>query len=194
MIFLKVILNIENLLKEFESNFIKFRKICIIGIGAEFRQDDAVGTQLIKDLICRIKELIQSHNNDLFILHGDDVLQYHQFLFINGAVLPEQYCEIIAEFNPDFMIIIDAAIFQGKPGDIIKTDVDSWNYSPVLSHMLPLSQFVSMIKIINSKFCAHIEILGIYAQNIFFGENFSESVQQIKDHIEKFLMLKMLQF
>jgi hydrogenase maturation protease len=189
---MKQFITLDDLIKGFESSILKFKKISIIGIGAEFRQDDAVGTQLLKQLITKFECLSQSLNVSYSDFHIDEYIRFQNLLLINGTVLPEQYVDIIADFNPDYMIIIDAAVYNGDQFPILKTDIDSWTFSPVSSHMIPLSQFISMIKLINPKFVPNIDVIGIKAQNIFFGEDLSESVQYIKNCIQEFFITNLI--
>lgn len=80
-------------LSKYERN-----KIVFVGLGNELRADDGAGLELIERLRSK-KEFYGSH-------------------FITAGRSPENYLESILNSNPQVVIFIDAAEWDGSPGEI----------------------------------------------------------------------------
>ena len=101
-------------------------RVVLLGIGNEFNGDDAVGPWVIEHLKGQLPF-------------------YEHLLLINGANAPENFTSPIRKFNPDLVIMIDAADMGQPVGSIAWVD---WQHSDGFSastHTLPphvLGQFL----------------------------------------------------
>ena len=70
-------------------------RVCILGFGNRLWRDDGVGS-------CIAEALQDCENLDA----------------VDGGFVPENYLEIVAGKNPDAILMIDAADFDGAPGEL----------------------------------------------------------------------------
>ncbi len=135
------------------------KKLAILGVGSELRGDDGVGPYL--------SEKLSSFNSE-------------SFLSINGDLIPENFTGDLRKFQPENIIIIDAA-FMGKSTGYIEivriNDLTGISFS---SHSMPLSV---LGKYLLQEIGANIYILGIQSSNIDFGSEISREVKEAADKI-----------
>ena len=70
-------------------------RLCVVGVGNRLRGDDGVGPAVVERLASGSGRLV-----------------------IDGGSAPENYAEAIARFDPDHVILVDAADFGGAPGEV----------------------------------------------------------------------------
>jgi hydrogenase 3 maturation protease len=70
-------------------------RLGVVGVGHPFRGDDGAGPAVVG----RLRPTAQ-------------------FLCVNGGSAPENYAESVARFAPNHVILVDAAEFGGRPGEI----------------------------------------------------------------------------
>jgi len=135
------------------SNYRK-DKIVFVGLGNEFRADDAAGLELVRKLRTR-KEFQSSH----FILAGRN---------------PENYLQTILDYNPDLVIFIDAAEWNGNPGDIKLFNDEDIGQTEFSTHTFS----IKMIKdyLLNQQ-QMNFMFIGIQPLRKNFEEGLSEPVQ-----------------
>lgn len=73
------------------------KKFAVLGVGSNLRGDDGVGPY--------ISEKLSEYNSD-------------SFLSINGDLVPENFTHDLSEFNPNCVLIIDAAFLEKSPGEV----------------------------------------------------------------------------
>jgi hydrogenase 3 maturation protease len=71
------------------------RRVAVMGIGNELRGDDAAGMLAARAL---------------------RRLQHDSFLVVEGATAPENYTGMLRRFQPDLVLLIDAAELGEQPG------------------------------------------------------------------------------
>lgn len=71
------------------------RRVAVMGIGNELRGDDAAGVLAAR------------------ALHG---LQHDRFLVVEAATAPENHTGLLRRFQPDLVLLIDAAQLGEQPG------------------------------------------------------------------------------
>jgi len=98
-------------------------KAVFVGIGSEFRGDDAVGVVIVN----RLAELT---NPDCSL----------RFLFINGGCAPENILGEIRAFQPETIVFIDAAVLGEPPGTVQLLDTRDVKIAGIsfCTHTLPL--------------------------------------------------------
>lgn len=143
----------------------------IIGIGNEFRSDDAVGLIVAR----KLKELypdfdiIESDGN------GTDLLNYFQ--------------------NYDKLIIIDAAISE-NPEDIgrikeikVTDDLDFSEINPFSSHAFSLLSALRLAKQLNI-LPKELYLYLIFSSNFSFGQEISQKVKEASEKILDIILKK----
>ena len=133
-----------------------FRKLIVLGVGNELKSDDGVGPFIIKKLIA---ENIEKDN----------------LLFINAETVPENFTGKIRKEKPTHVIIVDACLMGGKPGDIKIVDKDDFVNIGISTHSMSLSYFVKYLEN-DSDF--KIIFVGIEPETMDWGETPTESVEK----------------
>lgn len=141
------------------SNYRK-DKIVFVGLGNELRADDAAGLELVK----KIKSTNEFKTSP-FILAGRN---------------PENHLQTILDYNPEIVVFIDAAEWNGNPGDIKLFNDEDIALTEFSTHTFS----IKMIKdyLINQK-QMNVMFIGIKPLRKNFEEGLSEPVQIA---IEKF--------
>ena len=133
-------------------------RVGVLGIGSEFRGDDAAGIMVAERLI-----KYYSRNKKI---------QEKIKVFI-GSTAPENVTGEIKRFRPEHLIIIDSAN-MGKPVgamEIIEPgDVEGFSFC---THSLPLK---TMAIYLISEIGCKITIIGIQPKTIHFGSKVSDKV------------------
>ncbi|HOJ86464.1 MAG: hydrogenase maturation peptidase HycI [Elusimicrobiales bacterium] len=131
-------------------------------IGNDLREDDGAGPYIAK----KIK------NDRIKIMDA-------------GSVFENRVSEII-ELKPDKLVIIDAAFFGGKPGDMqILDEKNLKSYKMFSTHTLPLNIFLELIR--DEIKNIEIVILGIQPKSMDYKEGISKEVQESCDNIVNYL-------
>lgn len=116
----------------FESqlgDFLKgYEKLVILGVGNELKCDDGIGPYIIK----RLQEQIVEDKDRL--------------LFIDAQTVPENFTGKIRKENPTHLIIVDACLMGGEPGDMKIVDNDDFAQIGISTHSMSLAFFVKYLK------------------------------------------------
>lgn len=140
------------------------KKLAMLGVGSELRGDDGVGPYL--------SEKLSGFNSE-------------SFLSINGDLVPENFTRDLRKFQPDNIIIIDAAFMGKSAGDIEIVKINELTGISFSSHSMPLSV---LGKYLSQEIGANVYILGIQPIYIDFGSELSLEVRKSADKI--FEMIK----
>jgi len=131
------------------------RRVAILGIGSPIRGDDAVGLKVLDFLM----------EMDL----GDDVL------LLRTETVPESFTGEVREFSPTHIVLIDAAHFDGEPGEVSVIPPDKIKGQTVSTHNMPLNIFVEFLK---KSIAENVILLGLQGVNIGFQEPVTPSVKK----------------
>ncbi len=135
------------------------KKLVVLGVGSELRGDDGVGPYLAEKLS---------------IFNGPS------FLSINGDLVPENFTGDLRKFQPDNVIIIDAAFMEKRAGETAIIGINEITGVSFSSHSMSLSV---LGKYLSQEIGANVYILGIQAANIDFGSEISPKVRDSADYI-----------
>ena len=135
------------------------KKLAVLGVGSELRGDDGVGPYL--------SEKLSGFNRE-------------SFLSINGDLVPENFTRDLRKFQPDNVIIIDAAFMEKPIGEIEIITINEVTGISFSSHSMSLSV---LGKYLSKEIGANIYILGIQAAYIDFGKEISPKVRESADKI-----------
>ncbi|MDP3791729.1 MAG: hydrogenase maturation peptidase HycI [Candidatus Omnitrophota bacterium] len=145
----------QSLTKELQARLKGAKRIAVLGVGSEFRADDAAG-MLVAENIHK-----KSKNNRLKV-----------FL---GATAPENLTGEIKRYKPTHLIVVDTADLKEKPGAVLLLETEDLGEGVSFStHKLPAK--VMMDYFIQSIKC-RIIFIGIQPKNISFGKPASKEVK-----------------
>jgi hydrogenase 3 maturation protease len=137
----------------------------ILGVGNPLRGDDAIGSEIAKELIK---------------LGWDNV--------IDAESAPENFLLKVLEKRPERVILIDACDFSGETGEFRLFKKEEWaRISPASfsTHTLPLSLFMSLLE----KECGcEVYLLGIQVKQLDFASEMSPDLLEAKKKIIDFLL------
>jgi hydrogenase 3 maturation protease len=125
----------------------------IITIGNQFRADDGAG-----------------------VLVGNNIRKFpHNYRLINAEDRPENAIEEAISGNQTITIIIDAADFGERAGEIRVLPAESIREKTMSTHTFPLDVFA---KIIEKETMSKIIFIGIQIRHVTYGENMSDEVKK----------------
>lgn len=140
------------------SDFLKdFEKLIVLGVGNELKCDDGVGPFIIK----RLKE--------------QGIEDKNRLLFINAETVPENFTGKIRKENPTHLIIVDACLMGGKPGDMKIVDKHDFANIGISTHSMSLSFFVRYLEK-DTDF--KIIFIGIEPESMDYSEELTENVER----------------
>lgn len=140
-------------LSDLQNRINGYTKLVIIGIGNEMNGDDAAGMFIAKEL----QKTLKDPKVEIFL----------------GGATPENLTGPIKKTSPSHILIIDAADFGAKPGEIKILDKDQIEGAGFSTHSFPLSVFVDYLK---QETGAVVILLGIQPKSMKPGEEISAEV------------------
>ncbi len=142
-------------------------KVAILGIGNELRGDDAAGVIVAREL--------NNARNGLPNPSGA-----HKTLIIEAGAAPEAFTGQLRRFDPDLVIMIDAAQLNEPPGTI---RVIEWQDTIGLSastHSLPLNVIAQYLI---SELRCEVIIIGLQSEANAFDTPLSPSMRRAVDDV-----------
>jgi len=131
------------------------RRVAIMGVGNEFNGDDAVGIHVVRGL----RQLIGERND---------------ILLVEACHAPENCTGLITRFQPDTVIIIDAAHMDKPAGTIDWIDAGGIDQQTPSTHSIPLSILVDYL--VQETQC-QAAVIGIQAGQTDEFTDLTEEVQ-----------------
>ncbi len=125
-------------------------------VGNPFRSDDGVGSYLasfLMDLPVRL---------------------------LDAGQTPENIIDEATELKPSRVIILDAADFGGKPGEVRVISEEAIPETTLTTHMVPMNV---VSRLITESTGAKIIFIGIQPKTVTLGEGLSPEVRQTADEI-----------
>jgi len=133
------------------------KRILLLGVGNRLRGDDAVGSLLVERLQGKM---------DIFMIDAGDV--------------PENYLGPIEESGAEVVLVVDAADFGGKVGDVAIFDIEQVQGMSVSTHTANLGL---LFKIISPEKRPQVIMLGIQPGNLELGQGLSEPVRVTMENL-----------
>lgn len=144
----------------FESqlrDFLKgFDKLIVLGVGNELKCDDGVGPFIIRNL------------------QTEDV-EKDRLLFIDAKTVPENFTGKLRKEKPSHIIIVDACLMGGNPGDMKIVDEDDFADIGISTHSMSLSYFVRYLEKDND---FRIIFVGIEPESMDYSEKLTGNVEK----------------
>lgn len=148
----------RNLKKEIKNRLSNAKKVAVLGIGSELISDDAAGMLVVRQL----KDLFRPKKNKNFRV----------FL---GHSAPENLTGRIKKFCPTHLLIIDAADFGAKAGNIHFIDSDDIGGVAFSTHRLPTKILADYLK---KELNCKIDVVGIQPKALLFCAPVSEEIKE----------------
>ena len=147
-------MSFESQLRDFLTDY---EKLIILGVGNELKCDDGVGPYIIKKL------------------QAEDIEDKDKLLFINAETVPENFTGKLRKENPSHIIIVDACLMGGEPGDIKIVDKYDFANIGISTHSMSLSYFVKYLERDNN---FKIIFVGIEPESMDYSEKLTENVEK----------------
>lgn len=147
-------MSFESQLRDFLTDY---EKLIILGVGNELKCDDGVGPYIIKKL------------------QAEDIEDRDKLLFINAETVPENFTGKLRKENPSHIIIVDACLMGGEPGDVKIVDKYDFANIGISTHSMSLSYFVKYLERDND---FKIIFVGIEPESMDFSEKLTENVEK----------------
>jgi hydrogenase 3 maturation protease len=145
-------------------------RLAVVGIGSELNGDDAAGVQVARTLI---------------LTAGKPA----DFLALDGGSIPENTSGPLRRFQPDLVILVDAADMESTPGTVRWLVKDQINGMSASSHTLPLSVLGGFLE---EELECRVEYLGIQPGQLEFGADLSPEVMKSVEGISLTLSKQMI--
>ena len=146
-------MSFESQLEDFLNDF---KKLIVLGVGNELKSDDGVGPFIIRKLI-------------------DEGIENDKILLINAETVPENFTGKLRKENPSHIIIVDACLMGGEPGDVKIVDKYDFANIGISTHSMSLSYFVKYLEMDND---FKIIFVGIEPESMDFSEKLTENVEK----------------
>ena len=147
----------QNLKKKLAAKLKKAKKTALLCIGSELRSDDAAGILVAKHLLEK------------------KITAKKQFKVFIGETAPENLTGEIKTFNPDLLVIIDAANLGKKPGTTAVFSAKQLRGVSFSTHTLPLGMIIDYIK---GYVDCSVVLIGIQPKSIEFGISVTPAVKK----------------
>lgn len=132
-------------------------KLIVLGVGNELKSDDGVGPFIIK----KLKE--------------ENIENKKKLLFINAETVPENFTGKIRKEKPTHLIIVDACLMGGEPGDMQIVNKYEFANIGISTHSMSLSFFVRYLEK-DTEF--GIIFVGIEPETMDWGESPTPKVEK----------------
>jgi len=139
-------------------------KTLVLGIGNTLKGDDGIGAY--------VAEKINEHLKKAESAGGAE-----DTAAINCGTVVENYTSAIREYEPDLLILVDAADMGLSPGAYRSIPPEKIGVMCLSTHNIPLSLLMSYV----SEFCHKIVLLGIQPAGMNFGTTLSADVRESGD-------------
>lgn len=134
-------------------------KVLILGIGNTLRSDDGAGSLLAS----RIRDKVP-------------------YIVYDAGPNPENYLGKIIKDKPDVIVILDAADFGGKPGELREMEIEGLKATNLFStHNAPISLTINYLQ---NNLKVDIITLLIQPKTITFGDKLSREVEDSLGKLE----------
>ena len=136
-------------------------RLAILGAGSVLKADDAAGVRVVERLQAEF-----------------DAENYPNLLLCVGETAPENFTGKISRFEPDHILVIDAADLGQEAGAIADIPPDAVGGPTFCTHMLPLRV---MLDYLVRETGARVTLLGIQHKSIAFDADMTPEIRSAVD-------------
>ncbi|MFW5956108.1 MAG: hydrogenase maturation protease [Halorhabdus sp.] len=133
-------------------------RLVVVGIGSTLRGDDAVGLELVRRL------------------DDDD----ERLLVVEGGVAPENYTGVVRQFDPDWIVLVDAVAFGAEPGVGTWVDPDDLGGESFSSHKSTPAMLRTFLE---RETGADVALFGVQPADIDMSDGLSAAVEARLDDL-----------
>ncbi len=138
------------------------KNILILGVGNRLRQDDGIGSYLVKRLQKRVS-----------------------IPMIDAGDVPENYIGPIENSGANFVLVVDAADFGGSPGEIALIELDKIKNFGISTHTANLSL---LFKVIPQDKRPDVLLVAIQPGSTELGQGLTDAVRDSLDGLEQLFL------
>jgi hydrogenase 3 maturation protease len=146
--------------------------VAVLGVGNELNGDDAAGIIAVRIL-------------------QQEGLAESQFLLLETGPSPENFTSPVNRFGPDWVIFIDAARMNQKPGQIVCFGMEDIEGASAFTHGLPLSLVGNFL--VQESGCL-VSLVGIQLDQTRFDSEPGRPVRAAAERVAEFLGDLLIQF
>lgn len=139
-------------------------KLIILGIGNPLRGDDSLGLEIVRRLKGKLPRGV---------------------IVIEGGLTPENFIGKIRKIKPSHVLLVDAAHFGGKPGEIRLIRSKQISCATISTHAISLSILVELIR---EETNAKIILLGVEPKNLGLGAEISPEIREAIEQSVKIIV------
>lgn len=136
-------------------------RLVVVGVGNTLRGDDAAGPLVAR----RLRER-----------HADVVF--------DAGDTPENFMAPVRRAGPEVVLLIDAADFGGRPGEVRMATASEVDGLMLGTHAAPLSMFM---RVVEQETAAHVRLLAVQATETGLGAEPTERVAETVDGLAEML-------
>ncbi len=111
-------------------------RLAILGIGHELRGDDAAGLAVVR-------QLAEKRSAYCVVRNGQPDTTHYALrtncLILDGGPAPENQTGALRQFEPDLVVMVDAAQMDAPPGTVTWLDLEQIDGVSAVTHLLPLN-------------------------------------------------------
>ncbi len=138
-------------------------RLAVLGVGHELYGDDAVGVRIAEQL----QKALPAGRN---------------LLSVPGGPAPENFTGTLRRFQPDVVLLVDAALMGLQPGETGWLDWQETTGFSASTHTLPLHLLAAYL---TGELSCQVDLLGIQPSSCQVGDPLSASVQHSAESIMK---------
>jgi hydrogenase 3 maturation protease len=161
------------------------KRVAILGIGNELNGDDGAGVSVARWLQ---KNLASRGVLWKTALQKPSAESQETVLVVDAGPAPENFTGLLRRFQPEWVIIVDAADIGQLPGTATWLELDEIGASGGSTHVLSPGV---MARFLADELSCQVMFIGIQPENLQFGSGLSEKVKiavrktarQLKDRI-----------
>lgn len=136
-------------------------RVAVVGVGNTLRGDDGVGVFLVREL----KQYLDTSS---------------ALLIIEAGQAPENFVGQLRHYRPDFVLFVDAAQMEGRPGSVGVWSYEQCGGNPVSTHALPLSMVCAYL---HAQVDCEIVILGVQPEVLGYFDGLSPQLETALEEI-----------
>jgi len=151
----------------------KAQRVAILGIGNELNGDDAAGVLVARELLKKTRRREQKPGSPATGCY-----------IVEAGLAPEAFTGPLRRFQPDLVILVDAAELGEPPGTVAWYDWSQAEGMSASTHTLPptvLAQFLMR------EMSCGVMLVGIQPKNLAFDTSVSAEVLRAVDQVTEFL-------
>jgi hydrogenase 3 maturation protease len=138
-------------------------RLAVMGIGNELCGDDAAGLHVAATLSA---------------LAGTD----ERLLVLEAGPAPENFTGPLRRFNPDLILLVDAAQMDSAPGSVCWVDVQEIHGFSASTHTLPLHIICSYL---TAELGCQMALVGIQPTQTYADDGLTPVVQQAAENVAR---------